>query len=240
MQQSINNLFEILNKLDGFLKHIKNISDDLKLHAINAEILTQDNTDIIRSLNIIAQEVKNITKESQIHINGVDEILKTILQNIHSIHTSLNEQSTNETNSINTSSGIQTIESIVTEMSSLYNSAIEKTGTTHKQSDILRVNITDIKSKISFLKEIQSHCISALHDLAEVKKEIVGRVGHITIQKTDSQLEQLLSHYTMESERIVHRDFLSNNTNTPLNESSVLESGENNENESLGDNVELF
>jgi hypothetical protein len=215
--------------MGGHLTQMEDISMDLHIKAINALIMSKRLGAEGKTLSVLAEDVTEVSMDSNEFVLDVVEILKAI----GGLATNMSCLSNSDNNHINDST---TEHSTGIEMlTAVYDDFIKKTTYSFEQSKGLKNKILSLESDLDFLKEMEESLSLQEKNITEIMNEIKPLINEGHHARKD--LEYLRERYTMEIERGIHKKFVKEDSKKIAGKKPVLDKlAEDN----LGDNIELF
>jgi methyl-accepting chemotaxis protein len=240
------------SNLSGHINRVREISFETHLLALNAIVKAAHLHKEGRSLEVLAQEVKNLSDQSKRFVRDVTLLLEQISDSVRKMGTGLLDSSgSDETEARDI--GIEDISRAYTQFMSDSSKAVQR-------AQSLNTSISQIISGLEFFpdlsRELKAH-LCQLEELAELLDVPEAPDMEMLIAETD----KLAQKYTMQQERGIHENFLdyqeqnifqpsSDAADTPARDTdeSFTDTGPENGQASelpdnddyLGDNVELF
>lgn len=223
--------------LANHLAEMEDISMDLHIKAINALIMSKRLGSDGKTLSVLAEDVTEVSMDSNKFVLAVVDILKAIggLSSSMSCLSSVSEDETdNGKDRISLTEGIGII-------SDVYAEFINKSEKSAESSRELKDKITGLESGLNFLHEMEEILKSQLIGINKLMEEIRPYIPEES--DINDNLDHLRSRYTMEIERGVHNKVFnetqSDGDNIDFFNEGNEEQADNNE-DYLGDNIELF
>jgi methyl-accepting chemotaxis protein len=222
--------------LGEHLTQMEDISMDLHIKAINALIMSKRLGSEGKTLSVLAEDVTEVSLDSNEFVLDVVEILKAI----GGLATNMSCLSNSEVNYINDSTSEENSIGI-NMLTTVYDDFIKKTTYSFEQSKGLKNKIHCLESDLEFLKEMESSLTVHEKTISKIMEEIRPLLHEK--HQTKKELEYLRERYTMEIERGIHNRVLKGENiqekaSNKKTEKTILP--ENEKENSLGDNIELF
>jgi methyl-accepting chemotaxis protein len=215
--------------LSEHINQVRGISMDLHLKALNAIVKSTRLDAEGRALEILAQEVSKISKQSH---DIVMEVV-TVLESLSKLAAGMEK---NEYEGVGGSSlaigiGVQGI-------TSHYEKSEDKITAALKDARVLKSEILTTQDELTFLIDLAERI--SIHQ-TQLEKIIIALEPHadVNVSGMAEQIEQIARRYTMSSERQVHKQYLGGNDPSAAADPLQIP-GKGTEGEDLGDNVELF
>ena len=224
---------ETAENLASNLTQMEDISMDLHIKAINALIMSKRLGAEGKTLSVLAEDVTEVSLDSNEFVLDVVEILKAI----GSLATNMSCVSSDDdaTDQDNLSKGINTI-------SVVYDDFLRKSSQSVEQSKLLRKKIFHLESELEFLRKMEETLSRQQKNINEIIENITPYIPEDSIAVSD--IEHLSERYTMEIERGIHNKALNKNSaysESPRDANSKnIDASENNDEDYLGDNIDLF
>lgn len=238
IEKNLKKSIETAGNLSGHLTQMEDISEDLHIKAINALIMSKSLGTEGQTLSILAEEVTAVSSDSNNFVLDVSEILKAIsdLTSTFSCLSHDDESSLTEggEQQITLSTGIRML-------SNIYNDFTDKSTQSTENSQSLKDKILCLEPGLSFLCEMEETLSSQLKSINNIMKNIMPFLPED--RNISDDLAHLKSRYTMDIERGIHNraftdgskeDDSFENFNEDINNPGDAEE------DSLGDNIELF
>ncbi|MBF0519759.1 MAG: hypothetical protein HQK92_08555 [Nitrospirae bacterium] len=242
----INNITGTSSKLDGMttqVTNIRTISDNMNLLALNSIIKVARTGSAGHGLGVLAEEISKQSKSAQDRIAEGAKIINDVLVTSSDFTKSLN---------IRLKQQISSSEMITRET----NKALEKllegdkelmtamSGISHSAKN-LEADIAHVISSINFDKIIRDKLTAVAAEIESVLNEVREKIPDHIYDHIDytPDLNDMLQRYTMDSERLIHKDTLGQDEEGAdallWGEESAAGSDSQKEDD-LGDNIELF
>ncbi len=236
------NLSESAETAKGLASHLtrmEGISMDLHIKAINALIMSRRLGSEGRTLSVLAEDVTEVSLDSNEFVLNVVEILKAIeglTVNLSCLPAGEeNNMGDDAPDELNLSSGIDLITAV-------YQDFLDKSSQSVERSKDLKNKIINLESELEFLKDIGLTLSSQQDTIDKIIKSITPFIQEEKMM--DGELEHLKERYTMEIERGVHNKAVKNESASENSfgnyDSDEIADGENADDSYLGDNIELF
>ncbi|MBN1907800.1 MAG: hypothetical protein JW927_22180 [Deltaproteobacteria bacterium] len=229
---------ETAQHMAGQLNQMNDISSDLHIKAINALIMSKRLGSNGKTLSVLAEDVTEVSLESNEFVLDVVEILKAIedlSSNLSGV--SIQEEAGNDNSSIeaNPSSGIDMIADV-------YADYLAKSKLSIERSKDLKNKIVLLESDINFFNKIEDSLTYQKDMIAQMMKSIRPFITEEGL--ANDELEHLRNRYTMEIERGIHEKALGKNKSlqydTRESQREKTGSTEADDADYIADNVELF
>ncbi len=212
--------------LSQYIGQIEDISSDLHIKAINAIIMSSRLGQGGSAFGILAQDVTEISKESNQFATEVVAILKSISEQARTL-SCLSSGKSGDKNGDIQGDEEDGILSVIDQISEAYRDFREDSSRAHEYSRALKERILRVESGLSFLEELVEKLNKGLKGL----ENITQLLGPVKTQGNGSEgnLDHISNRYTMKIERDIHYKTMP--AKIPRDDKNISE---------LGDNVELF
>ncbi len=225
--------------LAGHLTEMEDIGMDLHIKAINALIMSKRLGAEGKTLSVLAEDVTAVSLDSNDFVLDVVEILKAIGELTANLKHLSEEKDDHlhddEMHKDNLSNSVDMI-------SAVYNDFMQKSSLSVEQSKLLRAKIFHLESELEFLRSMEDTLSSQRKNINKIIEKITPYIPEDSI--TGSDLEHLSERYTMEIERGIHNKALKKDSASSESQkdadSENINAPENNEEDYLGDNIDLF
>ncbi|QTA88354.1 methyl-accepting chemotaxis protein [Desulfonema magnum] len=232
---------ETTARLSGYIEHVREISFETHLVALNAIVKALHLGEGGRTLEVLAGEVKSLSDQSNLFATRVAEILESVSASVQAMGTCYIGEARGTENNGSLDMGIQDItrayEQYRTDSSALF-----------QRAETLNDAITKIISTLDFLPALAEELRGQLRQLEDFARMIEHRVGE-DFEKLSSETKKLAKRYTMRQERGIHEKYIKQKDIPILvrEEESEQEHGKKKDHveivpdkDDIGDNVELF
>jgi hypothetical protein len=229
---------ETAQSMAGQLAQMKDISTDLHIKAINALIMSKRLGANGKTLSVLAEDVTEVSLESNEFVVDVVEILNAI-EGLATNFSSIAAQ--DEAGIKNNPSGIKQL-SGNDMISVVYADYLAKSKLSIERSRDLKNKLNTLETDIDFLNKIESTLSNQKDEIYQMMEGISPFITEKSM--ADDELEHLGNRYTMEIERGIHKKALGIEK-SPHNEHGNSDSKKpdlpiKNEADYIADNVELF
>ena len=228
---------ETAESLTSHLTQMEDISMDLHIKAINALIMSKRLGNEGKTLSILAEDVTEVSMDSNEFVLDVVEILKVI----RGLSTKLSFLSDEKGDYLNGDLNHHSLSAGINTIKDIYDDFLDKSLRSMEQSKGLRSKIIQLEPELEFLKEIEN--ILSLEQ-SNINKIIESIEPHIPEdQRIDGELEHLSDRYTMNIERGIHDKVLKKGTGERENLDTTVsnnEDGDKVDENDFGENIELF
>ncbi len=222
----------------GQLNQMNDISTDLHIKAINALIMSKRLGSNGKTLSVLAEDVTEVSLESNEFVLDVVEILKAI----EDLSSNLSGVSIQDEICIDDSQAEGKSSSAIEMISEVYADYLAKSNLTIERSRDLKNKIALLESDIAFFNKIENSLACQKDVISRMMESISPFMTEESL--TSGELEHLRNRYTMEIERGIHKRALGEDnsqkyeTQDPQSENtdSIKEDGT----DYIADNVELF
>ena len=234
-------------RLADHTKHVREVSFETHLVALNAIVKAAHLGEDGKSLEVLAQEVKILSDQSDTFVSDVAEILDTISDSVRKIRKispdplekadKVQEQNFPEKGfetGVSADVGIQYI-------SHAYEQFRKESLDAFQQAEALKTEISQTISNLDFLPALSGELKRLLRELEGIGQALSLR----TCQETEellSDTDRIAERYTMRQERDIHKQIIAqtNNLDNNADEAPQDEKKDNGEKEDFDNNVELF
>ncbi|WP_420264403.1 methyl-accepting chemotaxis protein [Candidatus Magnetominusculus dajiuhuensis] len=193
-----------LQGMTGQVANVESISENMNLLAMNAMIKVSRVGAAGRALGVLANEISNLSENANIRISDCAGLINSILKRSAQIKTYLSEQllsrlETSKTVAVQTRQAIETVmeqdKEVISSMNKISASAAQ-----------LKVDIENVIKKINFSNIIQCTVTEVIAELERILGDVMATIpGHIHDDVNYApDLKEMLSRYTMQSERNIH------------------------------------
>jgi methyl-accepting chemotaxis protein len=202
MLEATGSAAELLGKMTGALTAVRDISEELGLLAMNALVKVSRQGEHGRALAEVAQEISRLSVEPRETVNQAAREVKALLseaEEMGALHEAALSQHDSEAQARAAEAALQGLRGLRQEVhGAVSNLAGEAEGLAYQIGAVVRgvrfhhTAVARLGESIAILKECQG-------DLAAGGTHAAGP------QPEPGRLETLAKHYTMESERMVHK-----------------------------------
>jgi hypothetical protein len=192
---------ETAESMSAHLTQMEDISMDLHIKAINALIMSKRLGADGKTLSVLAEDVTEVSLDSNKFVIDVVEILKTI----GGLATKLACMSDHDNSDL-----ANTNNSGIKMLASLYDDFINKTAYSFDLSKGLKNRILSIESDLEYLKEMESSISLYERDITRLMEEIKPHLAND--HQTRKEVEYIRERYTMAIERGIHNRVLKGDT----------------------------
>lgn len=229
---------ETAQSMAGQLTQMNDISNDLHIKAINALIMSKRLGSNGKTLSVLAEDVTEVSLESNEFVLDVVEILKAI-EELSANSSNITVQ--DEVSTKDTPSGIPKL-SANDMISAVYADYLAKSKLSVEKSKDLKNKIVLLEADIEFLNKIENSLICQKEEIYKMMESISPFITKENL--TYDEMEHLGNRYTMEIERGIHNKILGKDI-SPKNDicgsdSKISNSVEEDKDGYIADNVELF
>lgn len=219
--------------LASHLIEMEDISMDLHIKAINALIMSKRLGQEGKTLSILAEDVTEVSLDSNEFVLDVVEILKVI----EGLAANLSCLSIEEGNLLDEKSAHQdNLSNSIDILSDVYDDFLQKSAQSVEESKMLRNKIFQLESELEFLAKMENSLSVQQDSLNGIIKNITPFITKESIESND--LEHLNKRYTMEIERGVHSRALKKEISAAVFDNN---NGKNkDEEDNLGENIDIF
>ncbi|MBF0486824.1 MAG: hypothetical protein HQK98_01560 [Nitrospirae bacterium] len=193
-----------LQGMTSQVANVESISENMNLLAMNAMIKVSRVGAAGRALGVLANEISNLSENANVRISDCAGLINSILKRSAQIKTYLSEQllsrlETSKTVAEQTRQAIETVmeqdKEVIASMNKISASAAQ-----------LKVDIENVIKKINFSNIIQCTVTEVISELERILGDVMATIpGHIHDDVNFApDLKEMLSRYTMQSERAIH------------------------------------
>ncbi|MGD9157152.1 MAG: hypothetical protein PVG39_01975 [Desulfobacteraceae bacterium] len=229
---------ETAENLASHLTEMEDISMDLHIKAINALIMSKRLGSEGKTLSVLAEDVTEVSLDSNEFVLDVVKILKAI----GGLATNLSCLSDQEGNYLDDTDKQMNLSTGINMVTVVYDDFLSKSTQSIEQSKELRDKIIRLETELDFLKEIENTLYSQQDNIKNIMESIKPYIPDNLIK--DNELEHLTDRYTMEVERGIHNRTLKKESipaeSLEKSNSKDMVNPDKNEEDYLGDNIELF
>jgi len=256
LKETADQVSETTSRLSCHISQVRRISIELHLKALNAIIKSARLTDKGSTFEILAQEVNTLSKESNRFAADVVKILESVI----SLAQELKKESCNK--------NLQNFEPVVglnlklepttdfsfdrgiMDITHNYEQFKSDSVNVLQKSQELQRSILQTKSELGFLSALEDELRDYMEQIKEMVKILKPFVNNDK-DNSEDKIDQLAKRYTMKRERELHRkyiypsDVIGQSPVPPVEAEPLPELPEpkketKEDDEELGDNVELF
>lgn len=238
IDQNLRQSAETAENLARRLTQMEDISMDLHIKAINALIMSKRLGTEGKTLSVLAEDVTEVSMDSNEFVLDVVEILKAIgdLATTLSCLSNVEEHDPgmDGTGQLNLSTGADMITVV-------YDDFLGRSVRSVAESKELRSRIIHLEAELEFLREIEDTLSFQQGNISKIMENIIPFIPEK--QQIADELDHLRERYTMEIERGIHNRAVKkvsssqDSTDTIFNDDADTERTDENY---LGDNIELF
>ncbi len=233
LAKSIKYVVEILDDLSTYVLQIEDIGTEIEIIALNARVKAARTGSNGAALGVLAEAIQKLSLEAKNQTVSTTDVLNDISNSSKNLKNNV-ELGSEESNKNNIGGESQKINVLLTALIDMENSTgsqIEKLNTSVNN---VKNDINKTISGITIQQEVKLKVTEVMGLLFQVTKslKIKANIKENRVKHTSG----LMNKYTMNSERNIHKHFQESK-----NELKDYKSGiENFNDDSLGDNVELF
>jgi hypothetical protein len=232
-QAGLASLQEAIERMRESVQEIRQVEIRIHRIAINATIRAVQIGDAGNALNVLAEVMHRLTRDTNVATGQVESALDAITGTARCL-----SEDSGWTAATESSSTDNTSREMGTTISELHASS-ESSFSRLKQIAALSARLGDDIQSVRAGFSAGATFASAIGSALATLDQIAGLAGlaHLEIHATAQRhLEDLAKHYTMQSERDVHQSVITGAAARPSAVAPVLVPGQ----EDLGENVELF
>lgn len=230
-------------RLFDHMKHVREINFETHIKALNAIVNAAHLGEKGRTLEVLAQEMKGLSSQSNVFVQSVEKILESISGSVEELRSRI----------LDTGIDADFLDSGMRDISSSYVQFETDSRNTFQRSEDLKSAISQTSAYLDFFPRLAGELENHLHELEEMS----GPLKALASKSNDSSgdMENLIHRYTMQKERAIHNSIVEAPKKTALPQTESIEwfepvlgttsaeelsEGEDHEDDDLGDNVELF
>ncbi len=230
---------ETADRLSVHVEGVREISFETHLVSINAIVKSAHLDSKGRILEVLSHEVKTLSDQSDKFANNVSELLEAISAAVRKTGIAgAEEMPCSRGSEVSLESGIQDI-------SEVYDKFKANSSEAFHHSETLKTDISRMIAELDFFPELVRELTELMYRLEDAEAVLLHRKEEKTGNITD-EVNSLARRYTMRQERNVHKqvvalpapDDYDSHISPPL--TSPGHEPENEDEDDLGDNVELF
>ncbi len=211
------------SQLSEHIDQVRGISMDLHLKALNAVVKSARLSDEGQVLEILAQEVSSLSRQSDKFVSDVVEILQALVSlslelDLDSFETPQSEET-----------GTLSVEEGIREITGNYGQFKMDTSAAAEGAENLRTAVMNTGASLGFLSELAEDLEDYLEQLEELAEKLQPWNIHAENIETD-KLDQVARRYTMKSERQLHSQYIGDS-------SAILFASDNGQTKNYSENV---
>ena len=238
MRHAASQASDTVDQVSESVRDIQGIGFETHLMSLNAIINAAHLGERGGALEVLAQEVKQSSDQSGAFVEGVDELLESVMAMAEKLRDQRANDKTEE--KILLSSSIE-------EITQAYNRFIKSSRVAHQQAEDLKNAISKTKDSLDFLPSLAERLKGYLCRLKGIV-QILNPFGIKERRVSEEEAEEIVRRYSMEKERDVHEKSLYGPTfrlSKKVGGDAVFDEGaakakENKEINGIEDNIELF
>jgi len=232
LSSSVISVVGILDELSDYVLQIEDIGTEIEIIALNARVKSARTGENGAALGVLAEAILTLSLDAKRHTNSTTIALSNIVDASKKMKSNLDENEKETTK--------KEIEASDKKINDVMESLLKMESETSSMISKMKTDVNKLNSEIN--KTIES--ISIHKHVDSVIGEVISELSSIAFElkskadlKTDrvKHTSKLLAKYTMQSERKIHKSF--------TRDWSYHDEKENKtdpDQDSLGDNVELF
>jgi len=241
--------FETASTLSSLAAELHNISRESQTKALNAIIEANRLGGEGRSLSVLAKEMTSLSSDAEASIEGVDEIIASIVSAIQGVELEKTFESGCRSDS---GGGRNSLDNILTTISQLYEQISGRIRGLLEVSARLTSSVSDARDGLKFFPMLSDDLKIQMNRLNDSKELLTPWIDEeASVHITEAYMAE---RYTMEKERTVHKESVAASSGSVGEKSdySIFSesddgvelfedvSGDSSDSEDLGDNIELF
>jgi methyl-accepting chemotaxis protein len=232
---------ETAGMLSDHAKNVRSLSFEIHILAINAILNALRLGDKGATLEVLAEEVKGLSNQSEAFVSQVDDLLASISSTAQELEAGpQGKAGAKEAGSsvrVSMEEGIEAVSRSYDQFSKYSSEAFERAGA-------LKAAISHTSGGLEFLNELAGRLKGHLGELEEITADLSPWASRDSEYLTDNA-DKLAKRYTMQQEREVHEQVIKCTSDSKDPGAEDLEyAGDQKdsgaEDDDLGDNVELF
>ena len=246
------------NRLSEQNKHVQSINLDTHILALNAIIKAEHLGSKGKNLNVLAHEITCLSDQTKNFVYNVEELLESIISVCRKLKISKPGETQKQPAEAVANEALDTS---IQEISRSYKCFTENSVDIHKRSQVLKNDILKMEANLGFLSELVIELKEYFQKLKDVEVSLKGVSEQYEYDGTENA-DKIAIRYTMQKEREIHEEIISAGESPDrrtakkvadefhhapkdiaeksLKPGSESVSEENNKEDNLGDNVELF
>lgn len=238
-------------RLSDHMKHVREINFETHIKALNAIINAAHLGERGRTLEVLAQEMKRLSSQSNDFVLDVETILDTVSVAVEGLRTRIDGSDITE----------GSLDRGIRDIARAYSTFGQDSRDAVHRSEELKQAILETTVYLDFLPKLAEELENRLETLEELETALKSQA--FCQDYSETEMKSLIDKYTMQKERDIHAMAIDKSPDVFLFDSPELEDGPETENdeiallpggerngdphlkdgeteEDLGDNVELF
>ena len=203
LTQTITEVCTMVTTMSSFVQDIETMGVSLQLIALNARIKAAHMGMEGAALDTISESIYGLSRASREDTHSLSETLKEMVDSADAFSSQLH--AAREQQQGDTSELTHTMQRLIESLYAVDERVLQIIRRMNANAETLSHDIHRVVKGITVQEKVQAVLLdvtSRLKDIAERAEEICSEEGW---KENDSLLKQLSQHYTMESERNVHR-----------------------------------
>jgi methyl-accepting chemotaxis protein len=238
MEKAADNASGTIGNLSDQARQVQQIGSDTHILSLNAILKAIHLGSKGKTLQVLSQEITNLSNQSDAFVSTVGELLESITSLSRELQTrtpsDMEKEQLDKTTECSLDKGIQ-------EITKTYKRIMSASEQVFKQSEALGIAISQTRSGLGFLSELTLTFKQHLRRLQEINQALIQQTG-LNLSDVAKESGEIAKRYTMQKEREIHEGYFENKpeTGATTTELENNESGGTKEAEDFGNNVELF
>ncbi len=232
LSNSVISVVGVLDELSDYVLQIEDIGTEIEIIALNARVKSARTGENGAALGVLAEAILTLSLEAKRHTNSTTIALSNIVDASKKLKSSLDENEKETTK--------KEIEASDKKIKDVLESLLKMESETSGKISKMKTDVNKLNSEINKTIEnisIHKHMDSVFGEVMSELSSIVFELKSKADLKTDrvKHTSKLVDKYTMQSERKIHNSFTSD-----WSYQNEKENKTDPDQDSLGDNVELF
>jgi methyl-accepting chemotaxis protein len=203
--------------LSSHVNDVRRISQDMELRALNAAVKSARLGEDGRTLKILSEEVTKLSAGSKNFVDTTVANLNAITEASTKLASTLHSSNDNEPDQIELHDLMQLVNEATQELRQTCEAITQNAGE-------VQLNISACRQSISFLDRFSESLTDSSNRLTDCIEMLRPWTGDIDLQSGD-RFNLQSERYTMESERNIHRLFVSDDVEKGANDDSDVAKG---------------
>lgn len=244
MSKDMGGMAQTIATVGTFVRSIEHIGEEIELIALNARVKANHTGEMGRTLGVIAMEIQQLSVDARSRTGAVSEILSRI--SALAEHLSALASASDVTKTVEEIQ--ERFEAVLDHLAELDAELGHSVDNLSSLGQDLVARIRALTSSIRFHELVSDQLLGLEGEIKSLEAGYEPYAGLLDTARQPEMLQQQLSRYTMDSERLVHLSVLGHQHAEPSDDGVELfgedvdvspESGTGSDDD-LGDNVELF
>ena len=242
LAETVNGVAKTVGEMIGFVDEIEEIENKVKLIALNSCVKAARLGEKGAVFDTLSNEIQRLVEDLVDLSRVVTDNLKSMNSTAQDL-SSIELQGDNSTPGATSEDGHKNLLDAIRGESERISHLMEEVNT---ESDRLTGDIQNVVSNVTLHEHAEGTFNNAIENLNEVVSCCKGLLPGADFKREERRIQDLESRYTMESEREVHRAVIHEEMTPPEKNAASSTTGEDetisqeDDEESFGDNVELF